>query len=307
MADGVDVSLEARLRSISQGDLVSTGAVTIVGRGRSRVADAAHANVTDDEQWSVTVESDPGWYVVISQDCDIVRDVAQEPCVVVCPVQWVSQQRWDQLRNGPYSPRHFPLPEHPDLTGTDHTRPVASLQYVTSVDKYALVASSVRTIRPLTGPQRQRLAMWIGRRYARPAHDDLVDQRVLVPCGRRIRELAGKFQTAQTDRQVTDDLRVVRACEEWFIEASDVYVKFHASVTDASLKAAGLWDDSASRPKEKQIALGIQRLTSDLSKRLPAHGGYTIKVNVVNLASVPAAEYRLSWAQWVLEGEDPLA
>ena len=66
--------LEQLLRTLRQGDLISLGAVTLVGAGPSAAVSAADAEVDDDALWSVTVESDAGWYVVVSQDCDIVRD-----------------------------------------------------------------------------------------------------------------------------------------------------------------------------------------------------------------------------------------
>lgn len=292
------------LRSLRQGDLLTTGAVSIVGLGPSQVADAADAEVVEEELWSVTVESEPGWYAVISQDCDIVRNPRDEPCIVVCPVLWVPQGRWAALRNGPYSPRHFPLPQHRALVPDADQWPVASLQYLTSVDKMALLTPSVQQLALLTGPQRRRFAYWVGRRFLRPAHDDLVEQNVLSPCGTRIKELAKKFDKA--GGQVTDAMRVVGAAEEWFVEATDKYVQLHAAVTEASLNAAGLWDHQRNSPKDEQIGQGVTQLRKDLSKRLPAGGGYVVRANVANLASVSVEEFRSAWAPWVLEGHDPL-
>lgn len=293
------------LRSVKQGDLLSIGGVTIVGQGQTDVSTAADADVQDGQLWSVTVESDPGWYAVVSQDCDIIRDPKEEPCIVVCPVLWVDHERWVALRSGPYSPRHFPLPEDDELlTGDDGQRPVASLQYVTSVDKMALIADSVRQLSPLTGPQRQRFASWVGRRFARPAHDDLVERDVLTPCGSRIRALAKTFAKSGTNNK--DSVKLVGAAEEWFVEATDKYVQFHAAVTESSLNKAGLWDSEANAPREDLLSQGCKQLLADLRKRLPTQGGYMVKVNVARLDGVSVAEFRAGWAPWILEGEDPL-
>lgn len=111
--------LQQVLRTLRQGDLISLGAVTLVGAGSADAVEAAGLEPDNDTLWSVTVESEAGWYVVLSQDCDIVRDPGEEPCIVVCPLDYVSERRWQQLRGGPYSARHFPIPDDKGLRPDD--------------------------------------------------------------------------------------------------------------------------------------------------------------------------------------------
>ncbi|MEX0835477.1 MAG: hypothetical protein WD010_05270 [Nitriliruptor sp.] len=296
--------LEQLLRTLGQGDLISLGAVTIVGAGPSAAAAAAHAEVGDDTLWSVTVESEAGWYVVLSQDCDIVRDPAEEPCIVVCPLVYVPASRWHQLRSGPYSPRHFPYPDEKGLRPDAERWPVASLLYVSSVDKTALLHESVRQLSPLTGPQRSRFGRWVARRFGRTAHDDLVERDVLSAAGARIRSLSKSFAKAGSP---TDVMRLVAATEEWYVEATDQNVKLHAVLSEASANAAGLWDNRAGDWHHERIVNASKNLRKDLAKRLPAGGGYVLNVNATSLDRVPSSQYVSSWAVWTLEGDDALA
>lgn len=291
------------LRTLRQGDLISLGAVTMVGVGPSAAVTAADAHVEEDGLWSITVDSEAGWYVIISQDCDIVRAPEAEPCIVVCPLVYIPHGRWQQLRSGPYSPRQFPYPDERRLRPDQERWPAASLLYVTSVDKTALLSERVRTLSPLTGPQRARFGRWVARRYGRPAHDDLVDRDVLSSAGARIRSLAKSFTKAQDP---TDVMRLVVACEEWYVEANDRYVKLHAIVSEASASAAGLWDHANSTWHGQRIEQARNQLRGDIARRLPAGSGYALDVNVTSLDTVPASQYLSSWAVWTLESSDPL-
>lgn len=294
--------LEQLLRTLRQGDLISLGAVTLVGAGPAAAVTAAAAEVDDDALWSVTIESDAGWYVVVSQDCDIVRDPDEEPCIVVCPLVYVTAERWRQLRSGPYSPRHFPFPEEKGLRRGDDGWPAASLLYVSSVDKTALLHHSVRQLSPLTGPQRARFGRWVARRYGRPAHDDLVERDVLSTAGARIRQLARSYARADGP---TDVMRLVAATEEWYVEATDRTVKLHAILTEGSADDAGLWDHRAADWHHRRIEQAAERLRKDLARRLPANSGYGLAVNPTTLDRVPASQF-LTWAVWTFESSDPL-
>ena len=294
--------LEQLLHTLRQGDLISLGAVTLVGAGPSAAVTAAGAEVDDDTLWSVTIESDVGWYVVVSQDCDIVRDPGEEPCIVVCPLVHVSMERWRQLRSGPYSPRHFPFPDEEELRSGDDGWPAASLLYVSNVDKTALLHGSVRQLSLLTGPQRARFGRWVARRYGRPAHDDLVERDVLSKAGARIRQLARSYSSADSP---TDVMRLVVTTEEWYVEATDRNIKLHAILTEGSANDAGLWDNKAADWHHQRIEQAAEQLRKDLAKRLPANSGYALAVNPTTLDRVPASQF-LSWAAWTLEGSDPL-
>jgi hypothetical protein len=298
--------LQALLASLRQGDLISLGAVTLVGRGASPVLVDAGVEAEADEVWSLTVESDAGWYVVLSQDCDIVRGREDEPCLLVSPVKYVPEERWLVLRHGPSSPREFPYPADklPDRPGQ---RPVADLRFVTSVDKAALLHESVDTLRPLSGRQRERFAAWIGRRFTRAAHDDLVVEDVLGPAGAFIRDIIGKARKAITSgKNPTASGRFALAVDEWHIGGSDKLVQFHAIVTAASLRAAGLAND-AGDIDETALEAGRTWIEQRIAARLPADRGYVCALEAWTLDALPASRYR-ELAPWVFEDPgDPLA
>jgi hypothetical protein len=65
--------LDLHLRSLEQGDLIGLGAIAIVGTTTSEVTGTAGRPAVEVEVTSITVETESGWYAVLTQDCDIVR------------------------------------------------------------------------------------------------------------------------------------------------------------------------------------------------------------------------------------------
>ncbi|MEW6476606.1 MAG: hypothetical protein AB1679_30465 [Actinomycetota bacterium] len=297
--------LRALLASLRQGDVISLGAVTLVGRGSSPVLADAGVEAEADEVWSLTVESDAGWYVLLSQDCDIVRGREDEPCLLVSPIKYVSEERWLALRHGPSSPREFPYPPDklPDRPGQ---RPVADLRFVTSVDKAALLHESVESLRPLSGRQRERFAAWVGRRFTRAAHDDLVVEDVLGPAGALIRDVIGKARKAlASGKNTAASGRFALAVDEWHVGGSDKLVQFHAIVTAASLRAAGLANDSG-EVDDSTLETGRAWIEQRLASRLPPDRGYVCALEVWTLDALPTSRYR-EFAPWAFENPgDPL-
>lgn len=145
--------LRPLLAELRQGDVISPGAVSLVGRGPTAVTELASEAVAPDELWAVTVESGVGWYVIMSGSCDIEREPDIEPCLAISPVDLVSRERYQQLRRGSYSPREFPLPVDKLAQATDNDPedffPVVNARFITSLDKMALLAAEVQTLRPL--------------------------------------------------------------------------------------------------------------------------------------------------------------
>lgn len=240
---------------------------------------------------------------MLSQDCDIVRSPADEPVLVVSPIQLVAEARWAALRGGTYSPRLFPYPDDEGISQHAQGRPVADIRYVTGVDKTALDHRGVQTLRPLTGPQRARFQRWVARRFARAADGDLVERDVPAQAGRRIRSLAGSVLTAQ---HLTPAMRLVAAVEEWYLAGTDQLIELRPVISEGSARAAGLWDDHAGALRADLIEEGAERLQADLRKRLPAGGGFVVRVVPSTLDGVLASEY-VTWSVWTLESSDPLA
>lgn len=294
--------LQRQLSSLRQGDLISLGGVSIVGVGPAQTLSHAGAAEPDDHLWNVTVETGTGWYVVLSQDCDIVRDPQVEPTLVICPIQLVEEARWEQLRDGPYSPRQFPFPDDNGISGGADGLPVADIRWVTGVDKTAIDHRDVQTLRPLTGPQQARFARWVARRYFRAANDDLVERDVLATAGSRIRRFAKNFSTA---RDLTPPMRLVGATEEWYLAGTDQLIELRPVLTEASAREAGLWDHGAGTMRADLIEDGAKQLQAELRKQLPSGAGFVVRVVPTTLDGVRASEY-LTWSVWTLDHVDPL-
>lgn len=294
------------LRGIGQGDLLSLGAVTLVGVGSSAAweSTAEHQGVTttppDEHLWSLSIESDVGWYVVITQDCDIARGPDDEPCLVVCPLRYVPLAHWQALRSGPGSPREFPFPDGRVVPAADGARPIADLRFVTSVDKTALLHPSVQFLRPLSGPQRSTFGRWVGARYARAPHPDVLERDVLPKAARVVRKLAARFAAKDA---ADPEVRLVGATDRWYLGGNDKRVLFIPMLSEAGARAAGLWDASGADFNEDAVLTGAKRLSKKLRAGLPAGSGYTCAVEPVTLYGTTAADL-MEWSDWV--AEDPI-
>lgn len=301
------------LATLRQGDLIALGAVSMVGRGPSAVLDAAGGEPGGpDDVWSVTIESDVGWYVIVSQDCDVVRDVADEPCLLVCPLTYVPESRWLALRHGPYSPREFPFPDEKLSARPEGQRPVANLRFVTSVVKEALLHEDVESLRPLSGRQHELFGAWVGRRFARAAHDDAMEADVLGPAEACIlAALSAATAAQQAGKTPTSSGKLVLAAEEWYVAGTDKLVAFHVVVSEASLRHAGYdldeEDDAGAGSASNDVEAGRKFIEKKLRSRLPPDKGYAVSLEVWTLDQLSAAAYR-ELSPWVFERPgDPLA
>lgn len=303
------LSIDMVLSNVRQGDVISLGAVNLVGVGASDVwaSTAKHEGDPRTEPsegiWSLTIESDAGWYVIITQDCDIVRSPETEPCLVVCPVKFVSPERWGSLRYGPGSPREFPLPDDQRIQ-REGKKAIADLRFVTSIDKTALLHNSVEIIHPLSGPQRARFARWAGARYARVPHADELESKVLPKAAKTIQDAAKKFATGDTGSPIT---RLVGSIDQWYLAGNDKMINFIGVTSESSLKRGKFWKANEARPDDKALEEARAALTRKLSAGLPDNSGYVCKVLVKTLHSVTAADF-LAWSEWIIDkNTDPLA
>jgi len=291
--------LQQRLDLLKQGDVITLGATNIVGRGPTPTVAEASPDVTvgPDQVWTLTLVSGLGLYVVLSQDCDIVRATESEPCLLVCPLEALPEQEWTALRHGPYSPREFPCPPTESLGLPHGTAPVANLRFVTSLDKAALLSDAFTHTPALrSAAVRERFGTWLGRRAARAAHPDAREQDVLAAAGERVRSLA-KQAVKKAGAGLSPSQMLVLAAEEWFLGPGEQLVPFQLILTPSSAAAAGLWDDNASAFKDAQINTAALALAADLSKRATPGLGYVVTVEVHTLDRVPASQYR-TWSEW---------
>ncbi|MGB3409729.1 MAG: hypothetical protein WBA45_00925 [Microthrixaceae bacterium] len=277
--------------------------MSIVGRGHTPVVDAAGGMPRAKSLWSVTVESELGWYAMVSSACDIVRDPKIEPCIVVAPVAAVSHERYQRLRSGEYSPREFPLPkkEVARIVGSaqpDDFWPVVDLRYVTSVDKMALLSAEVESRRPLTGPQQKRFSTWVGRRFNRPMHSGQHEVHVLSRAGDKISKLARSFARAKEAKAAPPEVRLVGAAREWLIGGTDRHLQINVVVDAKSVQAVGMYNAKEAALDEPAIDSAARRLGNALAMTLPPDDGYVISVRAITLDGIPASEY-LALEPWL--------
>jgi hypothetical protein len=134
---------------------------------------------------SLDLRLDPALAVVISQDCDLVRDVGREPYVLLAPLTRLDGTlHREVMRAG--SSRFFSYPPV-----ADESTLAVDMRLVFSLEKPAISASEIERLGcPLTEPQRSRLRSWLGARFARVAFPDEIAR--LVEPIRRAAEALGK-------------------------------------------------------------------------------------------------------------------
>ena len=252
----------------------------------------------------MTIESEVGWYVIISQDCDIARTPDIEPVLVVCPIKYVTDAEWSQLRSGGSSPREFPFPDGRKMPSKEGHKHVADLRFVTSVDKTALVSGDVQVLRPLTGSQRARFRNWVGARYARePLADDL--ERDVLP---RVAKLITKIVTStSTDVNTSLERRLIDATGNWYLAGTDRRVVFYLIISERSAKDAGFWDSAAADFNTTTLGTARTKLMRQILASLKPGEGYSVDLQIKTLHGIPADEF-LTLSEWVIEEpSDPLS
>jgi len=303
--------LELHLRSLEQGDLISLGAIAIVGTTASEVTGTKGRHSVEVEVTSITVETESGWYAVLTQDCDIVRQSSLEPCIVVAPVLYVGEEEWRQLRRGMLSYRRFPL--DPDalepIEGSAAQRsgsagmPVVDVRYVSSIDKTALAVHYDQRF-PLRGEHKVRFADWVGSRFARESFADSVANTVLPEVQARLTSM----QKARDSRgsNATPAMRVACSCNEWYVRASDRYVEVMGRRHPELAKANGLLASVRSEPtettwNENDFHAGAMKLSTEVNRRLGG-SGFSAKIVTEDFHQLSAAAFE-TYALWI--SEDP--
>lgn len=303
--------LQARLRGVEQGDLVSFGAIGIAVRPGSAIA--AAAGLADDETPEVvtlTIETASGWYAVVSQDCDIVRDVADEPCLTVAPVVYVEPEAWTRLHLGQTSYRQFPLPdetvapvddEHAARIPAGH-RPVVDIRYVGTLDKTALSGGFAQR-HPLTGKDKLAFQTWVGARFGRESFADDVHEKVL-PAARAALDAA---VTAHLGGERSAQARTVASVSQYWVRATDRYVEVMGRLEPNRARASGTLRRAHGSDTwaTSEFVAGCRELSKAANTAMRG-SGYTIKFTVANFDEheLTAAEFE-TYALWHVTDEPP--
>lgn len=177
-----------RLRAaLRQGDVLHADAFAVVGAPEATLLE----DTRDAEEFAryrltaVERQLTTGLWAVITQSCDIRRDVDVEPFLQLSPLLDLAEAEWVAARDGLASTRRF---SYPRPVG-DCQHPVLDIRIVQTLEKTALVADTVEpTDAGLDHPTRLRLSTWIARRFARRAFPDEVEDAAL----RRFRDELAK-------------------------------------------------------------------------------------------------------------------
>ena len=294
-APGAPISLTA-LSPVQQGDAVSGLTLAVAGVGPAGVSDlpggSLPSGVDATDAWVGAIGSDTGWYVLLSQDCDVVRDPDDEPTVLIAPLMRVDLTRWNDLRRSRCSSRWYAYPgsKFTDLPADQGV--AVDLAWTTSIVKGALLSPSVAAVRPFTGPEQRAFGEWLSLRTGRAAFPDDVVTNVLDPCCEVRRRLYSAFDRAGAPASAKIEARLVAAVDQWFAHHDGRLVHVLGAVTGPRLQAAGLTDTAGAR-LEDDIEQGTLRLQAAVVKAMNKtnpDSGYSVAVQCVDLARVPASQ-----------------
>lgn len=299
-------ALEARLRSIEQGDLIGFGAIGIAVRQGS--AFARQAGLVGDESTdvvSLSVETASGWYSVLTQDCDVVGSVTDEPCLTVAPVLYVPMPDWTRLASGFTSYRQFPLPvdkvapidaAHSARVPEGHG-PVVDIRYVSSVDKTALLDVQQRHV--LVGQSKRRFQEWVGQRFGRESFADPVHHRVLPAARKVLEDVRRSLRGAASN----DSAAYVLSMCEWYVRCTDRYVEVMGRLDADRGRAAGMLTrvDGHSSWNTNRLESGGKLLARQATAVLRG-GGYAIAFTSADFDTLSAREFE-TYTLWVVQDE----
>jgi hypothetical protein len=282
---------------LAQGDALSGLTLAVAGVGPAGVEPLPKAmwpaEVGDSDAWAVAVDAESGWYVLLSQDCDIVSDAADEPTVAVAPLVLVSDDEWADLHHNGYSARKAAYPSG-DFDLPEGTKLAIDLAWTTSILKGSLYTPDVRAARPLTGPQQRELGEWLAARSGRAPFPDDVVRLVLDPCYHvRKRLLASAMKAEKAGATAKLEARAVFAVTHWYAHLNGCLVTVLGAITGTGLHRGGFVHPDGSIDTVS-LAAGVEKVQAEVIKRMnkaDPHSGFQIKIVLIDLARMSAAEF----------------
>lgn len=295
-AAGAPVSITA-LSPPQQGDALCGLTLAVAGIGPAGVVDlpsgVQHPEVGDTDAWVSAIGSDTGWYVLLTQDCDVVRAPDREPTVLVAPLTLIDHAHWQDLRRNGYSSRWYAYPGLKFTDLPDGKGLAVDLAWTTSVLKGSLASSGVTAVRPFTGPEQRAFSEWLASRTGRAPFSDDVVTAALDPCYTVRKSLSTKFDRTGAGSAAME-ARVVAAVDRWFAHHDGRRVTILGALTGARLQAAGLTDSATGEPLIADLARGTQKLQDlvvrAMNKANP-DSGYDVKITCVDLSRMRADQF----------------
>lgn len=251
MAFVPDVALveqvNSRARGWRQGDAIPVDAVVWIANPESPLTEQAEEA---DGLGASCLLAEATGLVVVSQTCDIVRDCAERPFVLVAPVVSLTEPAAGEARRGS-RPRFVPLPG----LGDDR---FADLDLVVTVEKSALVAAE--PVRGLPDERsRRRFGDGVGRVFSRFAFpDDLsLSLRGLVA---RLRDKHDRNSPEGAALRELEQIRVT-GVPSWGAQEIDVFLTFAPATREEAgeIMSDAEWDETVDRWLRRAEPFGVIR------------------------------------------------
>lgn len=230
-----DASLVAQVNDraiqLRQGDVIEVGAIAWLASGAAPLTPQS-VQANSDGISCVVAEADR--LVVVSQTCDVVRDCAQRPFVLLARVVTLEEPVAGEARRG-HRPRYVALPGLGDDAFAD-------LDLVIGIEKSAFMdAEAIRAL-PSAAAQR-RFGIATGRVFSRFAFPDdlVVALRALVA---RVRQKHAKDSSEGRALAALEDIRIT-ASPSWDAGAVNVFITFAPATRAAANEVMGddEWDE----------------------------------------------------------------
>ena len=264
--------LRELLKALHQGDVVDVAKTVRLYSPDAPTWPAEVADVPHEEPvMTMETRHASGLSVIVSQDCDLRREITVEPYVILAPLTELDAGRHAQAASG-QSTRFFAYPPIEGHADKEHL--AIDMRVLSSLEKTALLSSHVRRIGcPLGEPDRVRLREFVGDRFGRsPLPDDIVRQ-VVTPI-------------EQALRRVTENANGAA-----MLAATVFYgLQWTPGRRYVSLM---LLTDPARRERfrlgEQELANAVNRLRKALA-HFARNSGYSILANVHDATEVSAAD-----------------
>lgn len=296
-ARGAAAVHRAGFTPLSQGDCLSGLTLAVAGVGPAGGAPLPRAvwpaEVGDSDAWAVAVDAESGWYVLLSQDCDIVSDADSEPTVEIAPLVLVTDADWADLAHNAYSARRAAYPSD-SFALPEGFKLAVDLAWSTSVLKGSLYTPGVKATRPLTGPQQRDFGEWLAARKGRVPFPDDVVRLVLDPCYEvRSRLLSSAVKAEQKGNTARLEARTVLAATRWHAHVDGRLVTVLGVLTAAGLHRGGFVDAEGNVDQET-LASGVTKLNAEIVKRMnqaDPNSGFQVKVVLFDLSTISASDF----------------
>jgi hypothetical protein len=208
-------------RALWQGDLLATPVAVVLEAPESSLLEGADELDTVDGEslWAPAALSiASGWTAIVTQTCDVVRDIDHVAHLQLMPLVELSEEEWTGALNG----RRGALFSLPRTDGLPLSFPAIDCAIAFPVSKAALAHERVRTLNtPLDPASRVLLSNWLMRRVGRYAFPDELERHVLGPLRDKIGKAMGKTSPGGL---LASSLIGIWSATEWAPSASIIFV-----------------------------------------------------------------------------------